>query len=186
MKILFSLTESPFPPDFQALYRALGIEAHHFDSARKLHRALQQMRPDAFVGEFVYGWGNNYAGANVSNLDVTLRTLQCSAPQARTIVLLQPGEAAHVDKLQALFPVHAMRVLPVSEAQMWRALCEAGVVDATQAAGYVPSDALPAAPPRRPPPADYTGSGPAAWPLSTASALAPALRWPPLRRRPPR
>lgn len=23
--------------------------------------------PDFFVGEFIYGWGNNYAGANVSN-----------------------------------------------------------------------------------------------------------------------
>jgi hypothetical protein len=40
MQTLFSLIESPFPPDFSALYRELGIEAQRFDSARNLHRAL--------------------------------------------------------------------------------------------------------------------------------------------------
>ena len=67
MPTLFSLIESPFHPDFTALYQKLGIAAERFDSARNLHRALQKAPPDFFVGEFIYGWGNNYAGANVSN-----------------------------------------------------------------------------------------------------------------------
>ncbi|ODU04982.1 MAG: hypothetical protein ABS89_02775 [Thiobacillus sp. SCN 63-1177] len=122
MKTLYSLIESPFPPDFSALYRELGIESQRFDSARNLHRALQKQPPDFFVGEFVYGWGNNYAGANVSNLDVTIRTLQRFAPQAKVIVFMQPREADHIGKLLELFPVHAVLAYPVSEQAMQAAL----------------------------------------------------------------
>ena len=123
MKTLFALIESPFSPHFPDLYRELGIVAERFDSARNLHRALRKEAPDFFVGEFIYGWGNNYAGANVSNLDVTLRALQCVAPQAKTIVFMQPSEAPHIGKLLDLFPIHALLTYPVTEAQM-RALLQ--------------------------------------------------------------
>ena len=118
MKTLFSLVESPFSPHFPDLYRELGIVAERFDSARNLHRALQKQAPDFFLGEFIYGWGNDYAGATVSNLDVTLRTLQCTAPQAQMIVFMQPSQAPHIGKLLELFPVHAVLQYPVSEEQM--------------------------------------------------------------------
>jgi hypothetical protein len=122
MKTLFSLFESPFPPDFRTLYQELGIVEERFSAARNLHRALQKQPPDFFVGEFVYGWGNNYAGANVSNLDVTLRSLQCVAPQAKMIVFVQPREEAHIGKLLALFPIHAVLKFPVAEDEMRAAL----------------------------------------------------------------
>ena len=126
MKTLFSLIESPFPPDFRALYQELGIAAQRFDTARNLHRALQKQKPDFFVGEFVYGWGNNYAGANISNLDVSLRTLQYLAPRARTIVFMHEREQSHIDKLLALFPIHAVLKYPVGEQQMRAALLTPG------------------------------------------------------------
>ena len=66
------------------------------------------------MGEFVYGWGNDYAGATVSNLDVTLRTLQAAAPQAKIIVVMQPGEAPHIGKLLALFTIDAVLQYPLS------------------------------------------------------------------------
>ena len=122
VRTLFSLIESPFPPDFAALYQKLDIVAERFDTARNLHRALQKQPPDFFVGEFVYGWGNNYAGANVSNLDVTLRSLQRFAPQAKMIVFLHPREEDHIGKLLELFPVHAVLTYPVSEQAMQAAL----------------------------------------------------------------
>lgn len=122
MKTLFSLIESPFHPDFRALYQKLGIEEEYFDTARNLHRALQKQPPDFFVGEFIYGYGNNYAGANVSNLDVTLRSLQCFAPEAKMIVFVHPREEAHIDKLLELFPIHAVLRYPVSEQDMQTAL----------------------------------------------------------------
>jgi DNA-binding NarL/FixJ family response regulator len=122
MKTLYSLTEFPFSPQFPSLYQELGIVVERFDSARNLHRALKNQQPDFFVGEFIYGWGNNYAGANVSNLDVTLRTLQAQAPQARIIVVMQPGEEAHISKLLELFNVHAVLKYPISEEQLRAAL----------------------------------------------------------------
>ena len=122
MTTLYSLVESPFHPDLGALYRRLGIAAERFDSARNLHRALQKQPPDFFVGEFVYGWGNNYAGANVSNLDVTIRTLQRFAPQAKVIVFMHPREEAHIGKLLELFPIHAVLSYPVNEQAMEAAL----------------------------------------------------------------
>ena len=114
--------ESPFHPDFSTLYQKLGIAAERFNSARNLHRAMQKQPPDFFVGEFIYGWGNNYAGANVSNLDVTIRSLQRFAPQAKTIVFMHPREEPHIGKLLELFSIHAVLIYPVSEQVMQAAL----------------------------------------------------------------
>lgn len=122
MSLLYSLVGSPLACRFPDMYLELGIEVERFDSARNLHRALKQRIPDFFVGEFVYGWGNNYAGANISNLDVTLRTLQAVAPQAGIIIVMQPSEAAHIDRLLELFPVHAVLTYPVGEKEMRAAL----------------------------------------------------------------
>ncbi len=122
MKTLYALVASPFAAHFPDLYQELGIAAERFDSARNLHRALKKQRPDFFVGEFVYAWGNDYAGNTISNLDVTLRTLQAFAPRAKIIVVMQPGEEAHIGKLLALFAVHAVLKYPIAEEQMRAAL----------------------------------------------------------------
>lgn len=122
MKTLYALLESPFACHFPDLFQALDIVVERFDSARNLHRALKKQRPDFFLGEFVYGWGNNYAGANVSNLDVTLRTLQAFAPQARLIVVMQPSEEPHIGKLLELFRVHAVLTYPITREQLQAAL----------------------------------------------------------------
>jgi hypothetical protein len=37
---------------------------------------LKRTRPDWVVAEFLYGFGNNYAGANLCNLDVCLASLR--------------------------------------------------------------------------------------------------------------
>lgn len=118
MKTLYTLVQSPFAAHFPDLYQALGIMAERFDSARNLHRALQKQAPDFFVGEFVYGWGNDYAGATVSNLDVTLRTLQSAAPKAKVIVVMQPCEAPHIGKLLELFSIHAVLKYPVTKEEL--------------------------------------------------------------------
>jgi hypothetical protein len=118
----YSLVQPPFPSHFSHLYQELGISAERFDFARNLHRAIQKRPPDFFVGEFVYGWGNGYLGATVSNLDVTLRTLQAAAPRAKVIVVMQASEEAHIGKLPEYFAVHAVLKLPVSQEQMRAAL----------------------------------------------------------------
>jgi len=70
--------------------------------------------PDIVVAEFFYGYGNNYAGVNVCNLDVFLYSLQKYSSEARIIVLVEAREFEYVDRLAALFPLHAVLRHPVS------------------------------------------------------------------------
>ncbi len=89
---------------------------------RKAISALKAQTPDYVVAEFMYGYGNNYAGVNVSNLDVFLYSLQKYSTNARIIVMVERRELQHVEKLAALFPLHAVLPLPVSEQDLEKAL----------------------------------------------------------------
>ncbi len=112
---LLSIIESPAHPDFSGLYRRLGIHEERATSTRKAMNLIKEVTPNYVVAEFFYGYGNNYAGVNVSNLDVFLYSLQKYAPQARIVVLVEKEERQYVDKLDALFPLHAILQQPVSE-----------------------------------------------------------------------
>jgi hypothetical protein len=59
---------------------------------------------------------------NVSNLDVFLHSQRKYAPEAKIIVLAQPREYPHVQKLAELFPLHAVIRLPLREDMMIDAL----------------------------------------------------------------
>ncbi len=112
--LLFSILESPGHPNFSALYRQLGIEERRLPSQRKAVQALKEEVPDWVVAEFFYGFGNNYAGANLSNLDVFLASLQKFAPAARVILLVDKSQRPFVDKLAARFSLHATLEQPVA------------------------------------------------------------------------
>jgi hypothetical protein len=112
--LLFSILESPGHPNFSALYRQLGMEERRLPSQRKAVQALKQEVPDWVVAEFFYGFGNNYAGANLSNLDVFLASLQKFAPAARVILLVDKSQGPYVDKLAARFSLHATLEQPVA------------------------------------------------------------------------
>jgi hypothetical protein len=117
-RVLLSIVESPLHPNFTELYEQLGYRELRVDSQRKAIGTLKHTRPDYVVAEFFYGYGNNYAGINISNLDVFLHSLQKYAPEARVIVLVDKGERVHVDKLATLFDVHGILTLPVTEADI--------------------------------------------------------------------
>lgn len=70
------------------------------------------------MAEFQYGYGNNYAGVNVSNLDVFLASLQKYAPGAKVIVLVSKAERQYVDKLAQLFPLDTVLTTPVLAGQI--------------------------------------------------------------------
>jgi hypothetical protein len=114
-RTLFSIVESPAHPDFSRLYKRLEIREVRLASMRKAISALKDDMPDYVVAEFFYGYGNNYAGVNVSNLDVFLYSLQKYAPEARVVVLVDRRERQFVDKLSALFPLYAVFQHPVRE-----------------------------------------------------------------------
>jgi DNA-binding NarL/FixJ family response regulator len=120
--LLYDIIESPSHPDLAKVVAGLGLERLVFSSQRKAMSELKRRPPDLVVADFFYGYGNNYAGANVSNLDVLLRSLQRFAPQARIIVLADRSEAAHVDRLAELFTLHAVIVLPSTPADLEQAI----------------------------------------------------------------
>jgi len=113
-KVVFSIIESPLHPDFTNLYQSLNIENVQLASMRKAISQLKKQKPDYVVAEFFYGYGNNYAGVNVSNLDVFLHSLQKYAPGAKVIVMVEKHERKHVEKLTDLFSLHAVLQHPVS------------------------------------------------------------------------
>ena len=119
---LFSVIESSSHPNFAVLYRRLNISEVRLNSIRKAIAQLKKQAPDFVVAEFFYGYGNNYAGVNISNLDVLLSSLQKYAPRARVIVLVDKAEHAYVEPLRQLFPLHAVFTFPVREAEMQAAL----------------------------------------------------------------
>ena len=119
---LLSVIESAAHPNFTGTYKHLGIAETKLNSMRKALASLKSQQCDYIVAEFFYGYGNNYAGVNISNLDVMLYSLQKYSPDTRVIVLVDKTEREHVDKLNAIFPIYAVLQYPVSEADMKQVL----------------------------------------------------------------
>ncbi|MBI5462554.1 MAG: hypothetical protein HY941_10250 [Gammaproteobacteria bacterium] len=121
-RIVYSIIESPTHPDFGAVYERLGLENVRLTTTRKAIAQLKERAPDYVVAEFFYGYGNNYAGVNISNLDVFLFSLQKYAPDAKVIVLVDKSERQYVEKLDEILPLHAVLVLPVKTEEIEAAL----------------------------------------------------------------
>ena len=126
-KTLFSIIESPGHPDFTALYHSLGIKENKINSMRKalaeIKRAsLKKQPPDFIVAEFFYGYGNNYAGVNISNLDVLLYSLQKYSAQTKVIVLVDKNEFEHANKLNKIIKLHDIFKFPVNSKQLQESL----------------------------------------------------------------
>ncbi len=113
-KVVFSIIESPIHPDFTGLYQKLNLENVRFNLIRKAISHLKKQQPDIVVADFLFGYSNNYAGVNVSNLDVFLHSLQKYAPEAKVIVMVEKEERQHIAKLENLFTLHAVLQYPVS------------------------------------------------------------------------
>lgn len=105
-------------PDFSSAYQRANIQEIKFNSMRKAITALKTQQPDYVVAEFFYGYGNNYAGVNISNLDVFLYSLQRYAPQARVIVMVDKSERQYVDKLNEIFTLYAVLPYPVDKTKL--------------------------------------------------------------------
>lgn len=114
-KLIFSIIESPGHPNYTDLYARLNIDQLKLLSMREAIKALKNSTPDFVIAEFFFGYGNNYAGANLSNLDVFLSSLQKYAPQARVLVMADKEDQAHVAQLGELFDIEEVLLRPVTE-----------------------------------------------------------------------
>lgn len=130
--LLFSIVESPSHPNLSGLYHRLGIEEIRLPSQRRAMQALKRRAPDLVVAEFFYGFGNNYAGANLGNLDVFLASLQKYAPAARVIVLVDVTQHQYVSKLAERFVLHAVLVQPVRASDIEPLLTEENTITAAR------------------------------------------------------
>lgn len=112
--IVYSIIESSAHPQLSELYQRYGYQEMQHTSVRKAIQALKQQVPDLVVADFLYGYGNNYAGVNISNLDVFLYSLQKYAPNCRVIVLYEKNEREYIGRLQELFSITASFAYPVT------------------------------------------------------------------------
>ena len=119
---LLSVIETAAHPNFSPVYKQLGISESKLNSMRKALASLKNQPVDFIVAEFFYGYGSNYSGVNISNLDVMLCSLQKYSPDTRVIVLVDKSEYEYVDKLNEIFPIYAVLQYPVSEADMKKIL----------------------------------------------------------------
>ena len=122
MKTLFSIIESSGHPNASELYDSLGIKETKITSMRKAIATLKKQQPDYIVAEFFYGYGNNYAGVNISNLDVLLYSLQKYSEHTRVIVLVDKNEFKYVDKLNEIIKLHDVIKFPVNKEQLQKSL----------------------------------------------------------------
>jgi len=114
--ILYSILESPLHPQLSSLYQSLELNEVRLVSVRKAIQALKKQPPDVVVADFVYGYGNNYAGVNISNLDVFLYSLAKYAKDCRVIVCYEKADRQYVQKLEVLFPSINTLAYPIAEA----------------------------------------------------------------------
>ncbi len=112
---LLSIIESAAHPNFTSVYTQLDIKETKLNSMRKALASLKSQPFDFIVAEFFYGYGSNYAGVNISNLDVMLYSLQKYSPHTRVIVLVDKSEREYVDELNRIFPIHAVLQYPLAE-----------------------------------------------------------------------
>ena len=121
-KTLFTIDETTPLPNFSSLYESLGITETRISSMRKTIALLKKQQPDFILAEFEYGYGNNYAGVNISNLDVMLHSLLKYSPESKVIVLVDKSEYQYVDKLNDIIQLHAVLQHPVKLKQLEKAL----------------------------------------------------------------
>ena len=123
-RTIFSVIESPTHPFLTALYKQQGIDELCFKSMRKLIGKIKKEQPEFIAAEFFYGFGNNYAGINISNLDVMLYSLQRYSPKTKVIVFVDKEQRRYVDKLNDILPLHAVFTRPINETALKQALLE--------------------------------------------------------------
>ncbi len=118
MSSLLSIIESPTHPRLSSLYQQLDISEHKVNSVRNALKLLKREAPDFIVAEFFYGYGNNYAGVHISNLDVLLTSLPKYAPAAKIIILVSRPEYQYVEQLNNIYPLHGVLQHPLQQGEL--------------------------------------------------------------------
>jgi len=122
MDQILSIVETPRHPKFSALYEEMGFQEDKVSSIRKANTYLKKNCPDIIVAEFFYGYGSNYSGVHISNLDMLFVTLQKYTCTAKVVALVDKSEQQFIPKLVDLFPLYQHMTYPVDMQQMGKLL----------------------------------------------------------------
>ena len=76
------------------------------------------------MAKFFYGYGNNYAGVNISNLDVLLYSLQKYSADTKVIALVDKDEFKYISKLNEIIKLHDIFKFPVNKEQRQESLLQ--------------------------------------------------------------
>ena len=117
---ILSIIESPTHPKLSSFYQQLGFEEIQVTSMRKAMAVLKKDQPEFIVAEFFYGYGNNYAGVNVSNLDVLLSSLPKYSPNTKTIVFVQKDALVYLKNILRSLWEYWVLVLPIRNYALYR------------------------------------------------------------------
>ena len=112
-KQLLSVIETPLHPNFSDLYRAKGYVHSQVNSMRRAISHAKNNPVDLVVAEFLYGYGDDYAGITVSNVDVLLYSLQRYRPDSAIILLVDKTEQQFLVRLPSTIEVRATLIHPV-------------------------------------------------------------------------
>lgn len=112
MTQVLSIIESSMFPNCEALLQQLSYTETRVNSMRKAISKIKSTQFGYVLCEFSYGYGNDYAGVTVSNLDVMLYSLQKYSPDSKVVVVVDKSEKKYIEKLTALFSIHAILIYP--------------------------------------------------------------------------
>jgi len=118
MRTILSIIETPRHPKFSALYEEMQFQEDKVSSIRKANTYLKRNCPDIIIAEFFYGYGSNYSGVHISNLDMLFVTLQKYTCEAKVIALVDKEEQKFIPKLEALYPLYQNLTYPIGAEQM--------------------------------------------------------------------
>ena len=123
--LLLSIVEIGGYPDFSALYRQLGFTLERADSMRKASKLLKKIRPSVVVAEFNF---QSDFRDRTSSLETLMATVQ-RIPGCRVIVFYEQEQRPQLERLLAVFDVHATIAFPIDESILNNVLDNALVND---------------------------------------------------------
>lgn len=125
-KLLAIIEMGGFALNLNAL-RAAGHAVEFSASVRKALPRLRDFAPDVVLAELIV---TPDFRDRVSNLDTLLTQIAARRPQARVVVLHEPGHEAALEKLRARFAIAAALTIPFSHEALVAALDERGTIPA--------------------------------------------------------
>lgn len=113
--MIIEIIESGLFPDFSQVYRNSGMDFVAVNSMRKGLVLVKKKQPQMIVCEFIY---QPTYSVRISNIESLIAAMDLFCPAAGLVVLADPQDLKHFEKLNIKDRVSSLLLAPVSEEQM--------------------------------------------------------------------